>query len=230
MTMAGPLIGGRPRDRRRTRWVGVATLAVALPATALVHARADIVIDRIVAVVNGRPITLSDVTAAMRLGLVAAVPAGRRSSGPLDAIIDRELILAEVRRYEPPEPSPQQVQQRLQRVRDRFPSPEALQEAIVASAMTEARLEGWVSDDLRAEAYIAQRFASPTIPTGEELVRYYREHEAEFAQEGTLMPFDEVREAVRQRLLDEQRERLVTNWLVGLQRRAEILVFEAAGR
>ena len=52
------------------------------------------IIDRVLAVVVGEPITLSDVTAAMRLGLVPA-PAGSedRVQAVLKALIERQLQL-----------------------------------------------------------------------------------------------------------------------------------------
>src|SRR4051812_3091009 len=64
-------------------------------------------IDRVLAVVAGQPIPLSDVRAARDLGLE---PITRGSTadpirGVLNGLIDRELILAEVERYAPGEPS-----------------------------------------------------------------------------------------------------------------------------
>ena len=64
------------------------------------------VIDRVLAILPGEIITLSDVEAALDLGLVE-VPAGAdRLAGGLTAVIDRVLMLNEVRRVTPPEPSP----------------------------------------------------------------------------------------------------------------------------
>ena len=61
-------------------------------------------LDRVVARVDGAPITLTDVQAALGLGLIQ-VPAG---SDPVDTgtqqMIDRQLELAEVQRFPPPEP------------------------------------------------------------------------------------------------------------------------------
>src|SRR4051812_3558047 len=62
------------------------------------------VIDRILAVVNRELITLSDVAAAIRLGLVS-VPqdASDPTRAVLDTLIDRQLELGETNRYQPPE-------------------------------------------------------------------------------------------------------------------------------
>src|SRR5262249_38044719 len=79
-------------------------------------ARAE-VIDRVLAVVNGEVITLTDVTAARDLGLVTA-NAGADSLRPmLLALVDRSLELDEVNRYAPPEPTLDAVERELQVVR-----------------------------------------------------------------------------------------------------------------
>src|SRR5206468_8040357 len=79
-------------------------------------------IDRVLAVVAGQLITLSDVTAARDLGLQPADGSPDPIRAVLTKLIDRELMLAEVDRYAPPEPSTDAVDREVQRVRERFPS------------------------------------------------------------------------------------------------------------
>ena len=62
-------------------------------------------IDRVLAVVAGQLITLTDVTAAIDLGLQSADGAADPVRAVLSRLIDRELVLAEVDRYAPPEPT-----------------------------------------------------------------------------------------------------------------------------
>jgi hypothetical protein len=77
-------------------------LVLALATTA----RAEL-IDRIMAVVGGQPITLSDVSATLQFRLVQP-PAGTRDPlmFALDRAIERSLMLVEVDRFQPPEPDP----------------------------------------------------------------------------------------------------------------------------
>ena len=82
-------------------------------------ARAE-TIDRVLAVVAGQLITLSDVTAAADLGLQAADGAADPVRAVLSKLIDRELILAEVDRYAPAEPAADEVDREVERVRGRF--------------------------------------------------------------------------------------------------------------
>ena len=75
------------------------------------------VIDRVLATVEGRVITLSDVRIVKTLGLVA-VPAGvDADKAILSALIDRLLVLEEVERYAPPEPDGAAVEERVAAVR-----------------------------------------------------------------------------------------------------------------
>lgn len=181
------------------------------------------VIDRILAVVNRELITLSDVAAAIRLGLV---PAPQDGSDPtravLDALIDRQLELGETNRYQPPEPSESQIQARLQAVRSRFSSPAVFAQALATSGLSEDQLTLRLREDLRIEAYLNQRFGVPRPPSDQELIDYYRAHTADFSTAAGARPFAEVREQIRTRLAAVQRATLVADWLTGLKRRTEI--------
>lgn len=120
------------------------------------------IFDRTLALVGGQAITLSDVNAAIELGLVDNATA---NIGDMTMrLVDRELILREVQRYAPPAPAESAIEARLDEITKRFASPAALMKALDTHAFTEARLRAWVRDDLRAEGYLAQRFASAGTP------------------------------------------------------------------
>src|SRR3954468_7456696 len=89
------------------------TVALCLPAN---RVNAE-VIDRVLAVVSGSLITLSDVNAAHDLGLITPRPSADPIRDVLSQLIDRELQLAEVDRYAPPEPSAEEVDREVQVVR-----------------------------------------------------------------------------------------------------------------
>ena len=91
-------------------WIVVAVLA----ATGL---RAE-TIDRVLAVVAGQLITLTDVTAAADLGLQTSDGAADPVRAVLNKLIDRELVLAEVDRYAPAEPTTEAVSAEILRVRN----------------------------------------------------------------------------------------------------------------
>jgi hypothetical protein len=117
-------------------------------------------IDRVLAVVAGQLITLSDVTAARDLGLQSADNASDPVRAILSKLIDRELILAEVDRYAPPEPAAVAVDREVERIRARFPSADGLAAALARSGIDEKQLRETVRQDLRMRAYLDQRFTT----------------------------------------------------------------------
>jgi hypothetical protein len=135
---------------------GAALLVLCLGMTA---ARAE-TIDRVLAVVAGQLITLTDVTAAIDLGLQSADAATDPVRAVLSKLIDRELVLAEVDRYAPPEPTAGAVDLAVERVRQRFASPAAFEAALARSGIDEQHLRETLRQDLRMRAYLDQRFSA----------------------------------------------------------------------
>lgn len=124
------------------------------------HAQSEI-IDRVLAVVGGEVITQSDVDGAMALGLVPAAGRKDQRGAALERLIERALMLTEARRYAPPEPDAASVEQGLQAIRQRFSAAAAWTQTLAMYGMDEARLREFVRDDLRIQAYLNERFASP---------------------------------------------------------------------
>ena len=115
-------------------------------------------IDRVLAVVAGQLITLTDVRAAIDLRLQTTDGAADPVRAVLTKLIDRELVLAEVDRYAPPEPTAEAVDREVARVRARFESQPALDEAMARSGIDEKHLRETLRQDLRMRAYLDQRF------------------------------------------------------------------------
>lgn len=117
------------------------------------------VIDRVLAVVGGSLITLTDVNAASELGLVPQGPSDDRVRVVLSRLIDRELQLAEVDRYAPPEPSAAEVEREVQIVQARFASPGAFDAVLARAGIDLAHLRETLRENLRIRAYLDQRFS-----------------------------------------------------------------------
>jgi hypothetical protein len=155
-------IGGFVRLAR----VACAVLAMCAAASRIV--RADEVIERVLAVAGGELITQSDVAAARQLGLLdqqIAPDAGQ----PMDEaeehqivsrLIDRALMLDEVDRYALPEPSADAVDRAVAAVRARFDSQAAFEGVLARVGYDDRYLRGVLRQDLRIQAYIAERFAT----------------------------------------------------------------------
>lgn len=180
------------------------------------------VIERVLAVVAGDLVLLSDVNAARDFGLVAVDPAAGDLTGEiLSRLIDRSLVLAEVERFVPPEPEAAAVDQELQSARARFASPQMFDAALARAGIDERHLRETFRQDLRIAAYLSQRF-TVVPPSEDELGRYYRERASLFTRDGVLPPFETVRPAIVEAVTSERRRIVVDEWLAGLRRRADI--------
>src|SRR4051794_22527589 len=97
------------------------------------------IIDRALAVVSGVVITQSDATGAAELGLVTI----EGTSDPADVLsklVDRQLMLTEVDRSLPPEPTAEIVDQRLHSIQAHFPSAAAYEAVLNRTGIDERRL------------------------------------------------------------------------------------------
>jgi hypothetical protein len=146
-------------EGRRRKARAVATFCFLTSSFCLSGRASSEVIDRVLAVVSGSLITLSDVNSAYDLGLVKPRASGDRVRDALSQLIDRELQLAEVDRYAPPEPSVADVDREVQTVRSRFPSPEAFEAVLARSGIDLAHLRETLRENLRIRAYLDQRFS-----------------------------------------------------------------------
>jgi hypothetical protein len=166
------------------------------------------IIDRILATVAGQIITKSDVEAARSLGLIQ--PAVAESQSPdeaaLQALIDRVLMLNEVRRVVPRAPTAAAMTARIAEIRSRFPSQAALQQALAASGIDEAVLRIYAEDDLSLASYLDERFSAAAQPTDQEVLQAGQDNRAKLAA--------------------ERRRTLVNAWIAELRRRADISILQ----
>lgn len=196
------------------------TAALILLATVTGAARGAEIIDRVLAVVDGATITLSDASAALRLALEPAPGLGAPGTIPAarDALVERQLILAEVDRYAPPAPAEADVARAFDGVRARVGAAQ-MDATLLQTGGNEARLRRYLRDTLRMELYMAQRFG--TVQPGDaDIAEYFRSHAAEFGSR-TL---SEARNAIVAALTRERRDSLVREWIASLRRRANISI------
>ncbi len=177
------------------------------------------VVERLLAVVSGQLIMASDVTAARRLGLV---PDGGTNREALDRLIDRALILAEVERYAPPEPSEAAIAADLARLRARFADATAFDGVLAATGFDEGMIRERIRQDLRIEAYLDQRFVV-AVPTQDEIEAAYRAEPERFAG-GGARTLEEARPQVVRVLMEERRAPRVAEWIAGLRRRSRAVI------
>ena len=151
-------------------------LSIAFVAT-VAGVGAQKVIDRVVARVADRPITLTDIRAARELGVIDA-PAGTTGDDrALAKMIERQLALNELLRFPLPEPEAGLADIEVTRMTD-FAGPR-LAEIKQANGIDDKRLREFARDTLRIRAYLDERFAPPPVSDAD-AQQYDRAHPDEF--------------------------------------------------
>jgi hypothetical protein len=221
MSTDGPPV---PSSRgRASAFCAIAMTVVLAPASTL---SSQEVIDRMLAVVAGDLIMMSDVTAALELGLVPVTAGSDTTRLVLSQLIDRSLMLAEVERYAPPEPGADRVDLEVERTRGRFSTLDAYRAALQRYGIDEARLRATLRATLRLRAYLEQRFAA-LAPSDADLTAYYAIHADRFARDGLAVSLADVRHDVVQALTIDRRQAMVDGWIADLRRRATVVDLSA---
>jgi hypothetical protein len=189
--------------------------------------RGDEMIDRVLAAVEGRVITLSDVRTAVRLGLVNTDGVADVMAATLDRLIDRLVILAEVERYAPPEPDPDAIRKGVAAMRARIGSDQEVAAALRVAGLDEAALVQWARNDLRVAQYLRERFAGAADPSEEDVESYVRRHEADLLRTGRALDDPELRRLARERAAVERHEAVVAEWVESLRARAGVTLTPA---
>jgi len=200
----------------RCAWLVVATFMLWLPS-----AQAQQLLDRVLARVDGAPITLTDVQAAIGLGIIQVGSSDPIADGT-QQMIDRQLELTEVQRFPPPEPSPDALAGEAARLKMNAGS--RLPMLMQSTGLTEQRIIEMARGNLRIAGYLDQRFGTTVQVSDEEVAAYYRTHEAEFTKGGATAPYEDAEPIARQRVSSERRRAIVNQWIRDLRSRADVAV------
>jgi len=176
-------------------------------------------LDRVLARVDGVPITLTDVQAAIGLGIIE-VGSGDAIADGTQQMIDRQLELTEVQRFPPPEPAADAVARETARLK--MNAGPRLPRLMQSTGVTDQRIADMARDNLRIAGYLDQRFGTTVQVSDEEVAAYYRTHEAEFTKGGVSVPYEDAEPVARQRVSSERRRAIVSQWLRDLRSRADV--------
>ena len=185
-------------------------------------------LDRVVARVEGHAITLTDVQAALGLGAIQVPPDADPVEGGTRQMIDRQLLLAEVQRFPPPEPARAVVDREAARLE--MNAGARLPALMQSTGLSEERIREIARANLRSLDYLDQRFGATVQVSDEEVAQYYRDHEAEFTRGGELALFDEAEPVARQRASGARRRATIDQWLRDLRARADVSINPSASR
>jgi hypothetical protein len=173
----------------------------------------------VVARVDGTPVTLTDVQAGIGLGVIRASGADQVDAGT-QQMIDRQLELAEVQRFPPPEPDPAAVMREAARLRMNAGS--RLPALMASTGLNDQRIVDIARENLRIASYLDQRFGTVVQVSDEEVADYIRTHANEFTRGGEAIPFEEAEPVARQRVSDTRRRATVEQWIRDLRSRADV--------
>ena len=199
----------------------------------LVPLRAEIV-DRIVAVVDGRVITWS---AALAEANYQAFQNGQPPLEKLESealrkivsqMVDQQLLEKEKEDspFSPPEEETQRrVSSAMEEIRKRFSNPEAYQKALTRYRLTESELTQHLKRESDMLAFIDFRLRPQVRVAPEEMQAYYRDTlvpELRRRGQAEVPPLAQVRGQIEQILSQQEINRLLEAWLKELHDRAKI--------
>lgn len=193
-------------------------LVVAISTVWLSTAHAQL-LDRVVARVGGTAITQTDVDAAVGLGVIEADVAGGASA--VQQMIDRRLLLAEVARFPPADPSDAAIAELASTMKARAGA--GYDALLKRTGLDDQRVGELARDTLRIQAYIDQRFGTSAQASAQEARDYYETHRDEFTRNGALAPFESVEAEARQAASATRRRAAVAQWLQGLRARSDVV-------
>jgi len=188
-------------------------------------AEAHQLIDRVLARIGTTVVTMTDVRAAIELGLVDVKPGEDPQSVTLQRLIERQLQLKEVARFTPPEPPAAAVAEELAAMKSHAGS--RLADVMTSTGLDDEKLQLLARETLRIRAYVRQRFANNAQVTEDEARKYYDDHPDEFTRDGMRLSFEEAEADARRRASDERFRTTLDQWTRDLRMRAEVNIIES---
>ena len=190
------------------------------------------IIERMAASVNGHLILQSDWDNAVCFQAFASgQPLDQVSDAEREAIlnrlIDQELLRQQSFVAELPAPSPEDVRKRLGEIRARYPgaiTPEAWHDLLARYGMDEKQLESRIATELSLMRQVDVRFRPSVHLDPGSVETYYRDQflpklHAAGAQD---VPLEKVSGEIREILIQEKINELVTSWLQNLRAESRI--------
>ncbi len=213
---------------RRSFQTATTTILVLLP---IFIASAE-TIDRVVAVVNGHTLLLSEWDSAARRealldhkSMESLTEASRRAT--LDRMIDQEVMRGEMENSSAPQCTPHEVAVRLHEIREQHTNAtdDAAWNAILQNyGVTEPEMEASVTMELNGLRLLDFRLRSSAQPDARQIERYYRDtyQPAMRAKGAKPAALPEVTPQIREILTQQKLGELTTAWLLELRTQAEI--------
>jgi peptidyl-prolyl cis-trans isomerase SurA len=207
--------------------------------TTLAQAQEPVVLDHVVAVINGSVILESDVQEEMRLAVLQpfSEPGRNTPKRALQRLIDRDLILQQMRTAEElTPPSPEEVLQRVNELRSLIPectqyhceTDAGWQAFLNAKGLTQKEVEAHWKQRMMILAFIQSRFGSGVRITPAEIADYYHKVLVPQLQGKTPPPLQAVSSRIEEILLQQRVSSLLLEWLQSLKSEGSVSILDPA--
>ena len=205
------------------------------PATA-----APVVLDRVVAVVNQHAILASELDDEIRLSVLDPSGVGRGQltrQQALEQIVSRTLIEQQIPQEDMQaiEPSPEEVDARLDELRKQLPacvhqkcaSDAGWKAFLTAHGLTPDRVGTYLRYRLEILSFIEQRFRQGIQISPQQIETYYHDTLLpQYTPGEAVPPLDQVAPRIQEILLQQQVNVLFDNWLTNLRKQGDVEVLD----
>lgn len=191
----------------------------------LVNDTQAVLVDRILAVVNHQPITLSDLHQheaflALNNGKKNWEPSDAFSPSSLQQIIDQRLLLEEAGRFEVSVPDRTDLQKVQDRLAKRFTNSEEFQDTLQRWGLNREDLQHLLEYQLTVERFVDQRIKFFVIIPPAEIQTYYESHREEYRETN----LEQALAQITSKLTDQKTEEKLEAYLKKLRDNANIQI------
>jgi peptidyl-prolyl cis-trans isomerase SurA len=201
-----------------------------------------VVLDHVVAVINGSVILQSDVTEEIRYAVLQPFSIDGARNTPqraLQRLIDRDLILQQMRTAQTVDPpTPEEVQQRIAQLRAVIPecaqfhceTETGWQAFLKARGLTEKEVEAHWSQRMLILSFIQSRFGNGVRVTDAEIADYYNKTLVPQLQAKGIKPppLAVVSSRIEEILLQQRVSSLLLEWLQSLKSEGSVSILDPA--
>jgi peptidyl-prolyl cis-trans isomerase SurA len=200
---------------------------------------AQTIVDKMVVVVNNRVITQSDWDQQERFEALAEgrSPKNVEHSAPaLERLIDRELISEHIRNVSFQHATAEQIAKQIAEIRKQIPAQQSQTEedwkkTLAEYSLTQEDLEDTIAKQLDVLRFVEVRFRPSVQVSADEVDAYYKEtflpELKKSANGGSQPPLDQVKDKIRELLIEQRVNEILNNWVQNLRSQANILRMDA---
>ncbi len=199
-----------------------------------------VVLDRVVAVVNGRAILSSDLREETLVSVLEPGEADPGAESPQEAlqrIISRTIIRQQIREEDARslEPTPKEIEDRIGEIRKQLPicvrencaTDEGWNAFLARHGLTEGRVKAYLRGRMQILRFIEMRFRQGIQISPQDVEAYYRNTLVPQYQPGQTVPqLSAVAPRIEEILLQQQVNAMFSGWLDSLRKQGEVEVLD----